>query len=262
MVRKVAIALILAMVAAGLCVGREGGSGRKASPEVYARPNLVVLYTSSARGQIRSCNCTKFRFGGYGRQLTLLKSIRRSSRDTILIEGGDITGGSGFQAKLKTDVIVQALSILGYQAMVPGEEELGLHGEQNVKPFEKQPAPLVCANLYDKGASQPKYKPSVILTTSGGLKVGIIGVIDKSLGGEFLEKTFGQSISDPVQAVQSRLGAVRRKCDLVIVVVPRAGGVSEKAGDQRRGPRDMHPSRHQGQPVPGKGSERRGCAGR
>ena len=30
---------------------------------------LTILYTSRARSQIRSCNCTKFRYGGYGRQV-------------------------------------------------------------------------------------------------------------------------------------------------------------------------------------------------
>ena len=34
--------------------------------------------TGGCRGQIRSCNCTRFRFGGYGRQSTLVKSTVNS----------------------------------------------------------------------------------------------------------------------------------------------------------------------------------------
>ena len=54
-----------------------------ASPDKAANPKRVssftLLYTCSATGQIRSCNCTKFRFGGYGREMTLLKSIRKET---------------------------------------------------------------------------------------------------------------------------------------------------------------------------------------
>ena len=220
--RKIAVvsAFVIAVVSVCALAGTPSKKG--------AVPNLVVLYTSSARGQIRSCDCTKFRFGGYGRQLTLLKSIRQSNKNTVLLEGGDVTGGSGFQAKLKTGVIVRALTTLGYGAIVPGEEELGIVGEQSAKQFEKQPVPLVCANLHDKGQKQAKYKPSVILTTSGGLKVGVIGVIDKALGGDLLEKTFGETVSDPVQAVQSQVSALKRKCDLLIVIYHGPAASAEK----------------------------------
>lgn len=188
---------------------------------------LVVLYTSSAKGQIRSCNCTKFRFGGYGRQLTLLKSIRESTQEVVLLEGGDISGGSGFQAKLKAGVAAQALGIMDYGAMVPGDVELGLGGTQMVEQFEKMKVPLVCANLYDKGAKEPKYKPFIVLTTRGGVRVGVIGALDKQLGADFLERSFGQSISDPVQAVTKLVPELRKKCDVLIVVYH---GVSASAG--------------------------------
>ena len=218
--RKIAVVSAFVIAVASACA-LAGTPSRKTATKPAQKgsvPGFVVLYTSSARGQIRSCNCTKFRFGGYGRQLTLLKSIRQANKNTILLEGGDITGGSGFQARLKTGVIVQALAVLGYGAIVPGEDELGVVGDRGVTQLEEQPTPLVCANLHDKNQKQAKYKPSVILTTSGRLKVGVIGVIDQALGGDLLEKSFGETISDPVQAARSQANALKGKCDFLIVI--------------------------------------------
>jgi len=82
------------------------GTGKKLPTE------LTLLYSSSARGQIRSCNCTKFRFGGYGRELTLLKSIRSQCPDVVLIEGGDCVEWTGFQGDLKLEVAKKALDML------------------------------------------------------------------------------------------------------------------------------------------------------
>ena len=53
---------------------------------------LTILYTSRARSQIRSCNCTKFRYGGYGRQATLVDKMRAENTNLILVEGGDFVG--------------------------------------------------------------------------------------------------------------------------------------------------------------------------
>ena len=180
--------------------------------------SLVLLYTASAGGQIRSCNCTKFRFGGYGRELTLLKSIRQNSTDTILIEGGDACGGSGFQSDLKTEVIVKALGLLSYQVMVPGEEELGVRGTQYIGKFDTKSVPIICGNLYKSGEAEPIYPSYIILRTNGGVKVGVIGLTDPSLGGSSLTMNFGQVLEDPWEKLDSIIKDIRKKADLIVLV--------------------------------------------
>lgn len=223
--RKLAFFLILiAVVGACSCFAGPARKTKKiiiqpARTNVPNKPDkLVILYTSSASGQIRSCNCTKFRFGGYGREMTLLKSIRAHNPDSILIEGGDITGGNGFQAKLKAEVAAQAIKFLGYGAMVPGDEELGLRDEQAIKYFTRHKVPVICANLHISGDSKPVFKPWSVLITSNGLKVGVLGLLDKSIGGDFLERQYGQCISDPLKQAKRLVPIIRRQCDLLVVV--------------------------------------------
>ena len=180
--------------------------------------SLVVLYTASARGQIRSCNCTKFRYGGYGRELTLLKSIRKSEKNIVLIECGDTTGDASFQSALKADVTVKALNTLGYSAMVPGEEELGARGIQYVNKFAKSKLPILAANLFKLGVNQPIYSPYTVIKTTGGLRVGIIGILDPSTAGKFMDKSFGEEIRDPAVAARSAVKALTNKVDVIVAV--------------------------------------------
>ena len=179
---------------------------------------LTILYTSSARGQVRSCNCTKFRFGGYGRELTLLKSIREKNQDVLLIEGGDITGETGFQSKLKADVASKALKMLGYNLIVPGEEELGVRGESYIEYFKSSKVPIVCANITDAQSEKPMFRPFIVVKTNSGLKVGIIGLFDGDIGGKMFERTTGCIISDPVLSLKYAIKKIRAKCDIVAVI--------------------------------------------
>ena len=188
-----------------------------AQPKKSTPKSLVLLYTASADGQVRSCNCTKFRFGGYGREYTTLKSIRSKSKDVLLIEGGDICGGSGFQADLKADVAAQAVKLLGYGAMVPGEKDLGVRGVSQTKRFVSKTA-LVCANIFRAGESKPVFPPYVILKTSGGLRVAVIGMIDKSLCTPWLTSSFGQIVKEPVPLLPALVKETRKKADLVMLV--------------------------------------------
>ena len=233
--KPLALSLLVAAIAAGspslgtIKVIHSNYSGsahkpivRKASVNAARQGNpvtsLTILYTSSARGQVRSCNCSKFRFGGYGRELTMLKSIRSKTADLLLLEGGDITGENGFQSELKADVAARALKMLGYSAMTPGEEELGLRGTKYIARFKSTNVPIVCANLSDSASDKLVFKPYTIVKTRNGLRVCIIGLLDGSIGGPMLEKSMGCDVGDPVGALRPIIKNIRAKSDLVIVV--------------------------------------------
>ena len=193
--------------------------------------SLTLLYTASAQGQIRSCNCTKFRFGGYGRELSLLKTIRGQCPDSILVEGGDLVEWTGFQARLKTEVAGRAMRLLGYQALVPGENEIGRPGDRSIHHFDPKSVPIVCANFTCSpppassasgrdGRKVPPFsvRPYVLLKTRSGLKVAVVGLIGRSVGRAFQEEDFRRAVSDPVEALRRILPQVRPKCDLAVVV--------------------------------------------
>ena len=205
-------------------------------PEVRGRgrgvpSSLVLLYTASANGQIRSCNCTKFRFGGYARELTLLKSIRGDCSDVILIEGGDTCGWTGFQAQLKAGITAEALKLLDYDAMIPGEEELGVRGARYIDCFDPKEVPIVCANLFEADKDTPTYLPYVILKTTSGLRIGVIALLDVSVEKMFISKSFTETVADPADILKPLVKEVRGKSDLVLVVFHATAAEAEKLAD-------------------------------
>ncbi len=231
---KVKAPVVLALAAALSCL-----AARPTKPTLQPPSSFVLLYTSCANGQIRSCNCTKFRFGGYGREMTLLGSIRSASKDVLLVEGGDACGGTGLQASLKADVASQAMKLLGYGAMVPGEEELGVRGTSYIEHFTASakappaaadskdkpasgqaaaPCPIVCANLFKEGETKPILPPYVVLKTAGGLRVAVIGLIDESLCSPWLGMSFGKVVKDPGEVLPAVAKEARAKADLVVVI--------------------------------------------
>ena len=190
----------------------------KANVSKPAPTSLVLLYTAGADGQIRSCNCTKFRFGGYGRELTLLKQIRSASKDVILIEGGDVVGGSGFQADLKADVAAQALDLLEYGVMIPGEKELGVRSVRYIERFSPK-TPIVCANLFKSGETKPIFPPYTVLKTANGLRVAIIGLVDDSLCSPWLAASYGETAGDAGEVLPSVVKDARKSADLVVLAI-------------------------------------------
>ena len=204
----------------------EAQSAERAVPS-----SLVLLYTAAANGQVRTCNCTKFKFGGYGRELTLLKSIRGQCSDVILIEGGDTCGWTGFQAKLKAGITARALKLLEYDAMIPGEEELGVRGARYIDCFDPKQVPILCANLFKSGGDRPAYAPHVIVKTGSGLRVGVIGLLDVSVDKMFISKSFDETVKDPAETLKPLVDELRPKSDVIVVVYHATAAEAEKLAD-------------------------------
>jgi 2',3'-cyclic-nucleotide 2'-phosphodiesterase (5'-nucleotidase family) len=189
------------------------------SPAKSARDfNLTVLYTCSAKGQIRSCNCTKFRFGGYGRAATLVSQIREKSDCLVLLEGGDALEWTGFQAEMKAEVTGKALKLMAYDAMIPGEDEVGKSGSQYIEQFDKTAAPVVCANYSKDGDNKPTYSTYRVIKTKSGLRVGVIGLLSPSVGRLFQEADFASKVTDPRKALKPALAQASKEADAIILV--------------------------------------------
>ena len=189
--------------------------------EQSANPRtLTILYTSRARSQIRSCNCTKFRFGGYGRQATLVDRFRGENKNLILLEGGDFVGEpKGEQERLKADVAVKATGLIKYDALVPGEAEICFGPDFTEALKTSPPVPVIAANLVDKQSGELAFgKDHVICKTPDGLRVAITAVLDPELLPRLPTMGITVRATDPEKALSRLLPQLRAQADLVIVV--------------------------------------------
>jgi len=197
--------------------------------------SLTILYTSQVRSQIRSCNCTKFRFGGYGREATLVNKMRNETKNVILVDGGDFAGAPGLDdEKLKVEVALKSIRQIGYTAMVPGEAEVCFGDGLLGKLSDSTGVPVVLANVLDEKADKSAVgKQYMIHTTSDGLRVAILGLLELnellSFCGEPPPETNLRS-SDPAKALKELLPAARKEADFVLVLAhTRLGTAKELA---------------------------------
>jgi predicted CXXCH cytochrome family protein len=197
------------------CVALTAAGGAATSKSA----KLVVLYSNQAYGQIRSCNCTKFRYGGYGREMTLAEQVRKENPNLIIIEGGDAVGQQeADQDRLKSDVAVEAMGIIGYTAFVPGDAELRYDRKSIEGWMSKSKTPFVLANAKFKDSGKPVCsRPFVVQELPNGRRVAVVGVVGMDLFPDMMQMGMEIEITDPAAALKSLLPKVRSQADFVIV---------------------------------------------
>lgn len=205
---------VLVVTVAGVLIGHTA-IGRTAPSDSR---NLMVLYTSQAYGQIRSCNCTKFRYGGYGREATLVEKLKKENPNIIIIEGGDAIGqNEGAQDKLKSDVAMRSLDAIGYAVFALGDAELRLDRKTMQEWKGKYKTPMVVANVKHDDGEPLTDEPYVIRKMPNGLRVAVIGVIGPGILSNSAKVGISSQISDPKEALKGLLPKIRPQADYVIV---------------------------------------------
>lgn len=214
---------VLVLASAALALSAVFTSTGGAAPS--ASRKLTIVYSNQASGQIRSCNCTKFRYGGYGREATLIEKLRKDDPNVIVIEGGDAVGRPDVeQDKLKSEVAMKAMKEIGYAAYVPGESELRFGREHIEKWAVLSGTPFVLANATYEDTGKPVCGQSHITKKMpNGLRVTVIGAAGPELFPEMLQPNLKVKVQDPQQAVTDILRKVRAQSDVVIVVAHMMG---------------------------------------
>lgn len=225
------LALGLGAVALAIPIASLSVSGR-GTGAISPAKSVEVLYTSQVYGQIRSCNCTKFRYGGYGRQATLMDQIAKEPAGTVLIECGDALGSTlSDQEKLKADMAIKAMPPIGYTAYAPGETEVVYDLRKVKAASEALGVPVVCANVFDLKSGERICSSHTIRKTSGGVRVAIVGLLGEDTIPEEVVKSSQIKIGDSAALLKTLAPTLRKEADLVVVVahmsVDKAKSIAE-----------------------------------
>ena len=118
--------------------------------------------------------------GGLARMYTKIQDIRRSEKNTLLINTGDTIQGSAEALYTKGQALVNVLDAFGIDAYVPGNWEFVYGTERFIELFGAGRWDTVSANVsycgapYADKAGQTVLPPYVIKNVDG-IKVGIVG---------------------------------------------------------------------------------------
>ncbi len=113
------------------------------------------------------------KMGGLDRIATVIKAIRSARPDALILDGGDTWHGSLPSLMTKGQDMVNAMNLLGVQAMTSHWE--WTFGSERVNEIvESLPFPFLGANIFDAEWDEPAFEPYRIFD-AGGQRIAVIG---------------------------------------------------------------------------------------
>ena len=149
----------------------------------------------------------------------MIESIRNTEDHVLLLDSGDVFADRGQRLRLKTDVILKAMDLMGYNALNLGSREF-FFGLDFLKSVSSTISfPFISSNLvYDK--SRFPWIKNHIIKNAGGLRVAILGVMPVEAFENIpdQESLKNLKIIPPETALKNLLPEVRKKADFVILL--------------------------------------------
>ncbi|XP_040921150.1 5'-nucleotidase [Toxotes jaculatrix] len=148
--------------------------------------DLVLLHTNDVHARVEETNkhsgkCTKGGecFAGVARRATMIKRIRSSESNVLLLDAGDQFQGTVWFNYYKGAEAAHFMNKLRYDAMTFGNHEFDNGVEGLMKPFmEEIECPVLSANIKADTTLAPTFGKSYLpykIFTVGAEKVGVVG---------------------------------------------------------------------------------------
>jgi len=143
-----------------------------------------------------------------------VKQERAASEDILLLDGGNTLFGNRLAQETQGRVIVEAMNLLGYDAMVLGSEDFRLGLDVLRQRMEEAEFSILSANVVYSGTDQLFATPYVIKEI-GDHKAAIIGLTNQeaasAAGGDVV-------VLNPLEALRDLMDEVSEEADVIIVL--------------------------------------------
>lgn len=167
--------------------------------------------------------------GGLARRAGKIDTFRRPDHGLIVLDSGDslvarhaaIAMTDPTELRLNGATIVQALGMMGTDAMVPGECDLALGLKWLAGEARHAGVPLLVANLKARVKGRSPFVPHKLIT-AGKVKVGLFGLVDMDNEGPEIAALFKKTRVkqlDAMKTAAAQVKALRKKGAEVIVVL-------------------------------------------
>ncbi len=228
-----------AVVLLALALPALGGSGRAstgaaaappahaaAAADATARPSpsqLVVISTTDVKGKSSPCGCHTPK-GGLARRAALGDSLRKVYGQVLVVDsGGFFPEEAEYEAAAA--FMMDAMKDLGVVAAGVGESDLRYGRGFLLAQIARTKLPVTCANLFDRASGKSLVAPW-ILHDAGRAKVGFFGLITNH--GNLGPSVDSLRVTDPLEAAQATVAALKAKGATVIVLLSELGKVESE----------------------------------
>ena len=121
-------------------------------------------------------------------------------------------------ATQKGHLIIEALNLMGYDALGIGDDDLTLGKEFLVELSKKAKFPFLSSNLFDETSGKPLFQPYLIKEING-LKVGIFSLLSPDfIPGSTDPRRKGLAIRPPAETVPQMVKELQPRTDLILLL--------------------------------------------
>lgn len=181
--------------------------------------NVSILATGEIHGVLSNCDCPDNPGGGLASIYTVFKKFKNDS--TLFLDAGGFSAGGIYDLNtdgkkcdsIKTGLVFEAISIVGYDAVGVGDDELQ-YDPMWLKSLAKQyQVNLISANILDKDSAYIFNRYSII--TKGDVKFLITSFVTDEL---ILNNSSKVIISDPLDELNDLLEDVKEDWDQLVIL--------------------------------------------
>jgi 5'-nucleotidase len=189
--------------------------------EENALQQLTILHTNDVHSRLEpfAMDGSKNQgLGGVAARAALIESIRNSSKETLLLDAGDIFQGTPFFNMYKGELEMKAMKMMGYEAITIGNHDFDLGMDNFVTQWQHAKFPVLNCNYGLSNTPLENIIEPYKIFKKGKLKIGVTGV-GIHLDGLVPANLFGNTqYLDPIQNVNNIAYKLKKEeqCDLVI----------------------------------------------
>lgn len=182
---------------------------------------LTILYTNDTHARLDpfpNHAVEHAGFGGIAKRANLVKQIRKTEKNTLLLDAGDVFQGTPWFDVYGGEVDLKLMSQMGYDAMAVGNHEFDNGLNEFAESAKHANFPILAANYSVLNTPlQSTVGRFVVKELSGyrvgifGLGIGLDGVVDPALYGSVQSR-------DPYVWAEGMVNSLRRyhRCDFII----------------------------------------------
>jgi 2',3'-cyclic-nucleotide 2'-phosphodiesterase (5'-nucleotidase family) len=160
-------------------------SGSVSVYTIGAGSDVTLLHTNDVHGRLVEYNVNGSTacagttcIGGVARMATVIKQVRATVSNTLLLDAGDQFQGTLYYNVFKADGVTLTMNALGYEAMAVGNHEFDNGADELRRLIDGANFPVLSANIdaTTNATLTGRIKASTVLTTAGGERIGIVGL--------------------------------------------------------------------------------------
>ncbi len=215
------------------------GAGSQAPPRSGAEVSLTVLATTDVHGHVWPHDYLFARPAdrGLAKVSTYVNSVRAQQPNTLLLDCGDTFQGTPLaylaaaEHPTEPNPTIAAMNAMGYDAMAVGNHEWNF-GLRPLWGFKEQAHfPILGANIVSTYHDRKRDFEPYVIREVGGVRVAILGMVTPAIPRwDPPESRTGYEFRDLISTAKRYVPGLRRKADVVILIVHSGLGRDEKTG--------------------------------